>query len=200
MNFFDVFQATSLIIFLALFIGRSLWLRFSGIKIFIAEEKKNPVTRITEMIFIVILILWVYEILKQALLVTFPLLPAFLSDPYVESKTMKIVGVVLISIGLIIFIAALVAFGKSWRIGIDTVNPGELKTSGILALTRNPVFVFILLYFTGTACIYTTVFFTALAISAFGGIHFYILKEERSLNSIYGEKYNAYKKRVRRYL
>jgi protein-S-isoprenylcysteine O-methyltransferase Ste14 len=199
MNFFDVFQLSALILFLFIFTGRSVWLHISGIRIFVIGKRNGGFKSLMEIIFILVLFQWIYEIIYQSIDLTFTLLPAILSEVFFNSLIFKILGVVLITSGLVIFIFSLISFGKSWRIGIDTENAGELITTGIFSVTRNPFFIFINFYFTGTVLIYTNLFFSALAVMAVFGIHFHILNEEKFLTKQYGNQYLDYCKKVRRY-
>ncbi|MBN1822213.1 MAG: isoprenylcysteine carboxylmethyltransferase family protein [Prolixibacteraceae bacterium] len=200
MDFFNYFQFISLILFLGIFIGRSVWLHKTGIRIFVIGKGKDGIKALMEIVFVGVLFIWIYEILRISAGISFSILPTFITIPFIGYSFIKLVGVILITLGLIIFVLALIAFNTSWRIGIDTENPGDLVTSGIFSVTRNPVFVFINLYFIGTALIYTNWFFTGLAIMAVFGIHFHILNEEKFLLKQYGNKYSEYRKKVRRYL
>ena len=98
------------------------------------------------------------------------------------------------------FAAALQAFGRSWRIGIDYDRPGQLVTQGIFAYTRNPIFLFLDLYFLGTWFIQRDLFFLVFAVVAMGGIHFQIREEEAFLAKHYGEPYRQYMLTVPRYV
>jgi len=44
-------------------------------------------------------------------------------------------------LGVLLFLVSLVSFGRSFRVGIDTDNPGKLVTTGVFALSRNPIYV-----------------------------------------------------------
>jgi protein-S-isoprenylcysteine O-methyltransferase Ste14 len=57
-------------------------------------------------------------------------------------------------IGLIIFLLALISFGKSRRVGIDKEKSNELITKGIFKYSRNPIFIFMDIYFVGIALMY----------------------------------------------
>jgi protein-S-isoprenylcysteine O-methyltransferase Ste14 len=50
------------------------------------------------------------------------------------------VGLALFSAGLVATLAAQVAMGASWRIGVDEEERTELLTSGPFAIVRNPIF------------------------------------------------------------
>ena len=65
----------------------------------------------------------------------------------------------MIAAGLGLFILSLISFGDSWRIGIDTRSAGDLVMTGVFSLTRNPIFLFLDVYFLGTWLIYPNLFF-----------------------------------------
>ncbi len=199
MDFFDIFQLSVLILFLVVLLGDSFRLSSKGIRVFVSEKGKCPLRVAVDILFLTVLMLWIYEIINNAINISFSPLPVVLSEIFYDSLFLKYMGAVLIGIGFLFFILALIALGPSWRIGIDTDHPGKLVTTGIFSITRNPVFIFIMLYFTGTAMVYTSWFFSGLAVMAFFGIHWHILKEEKIMTKIYGEAYNAYRKKTKRY-
>ena len=102
--------------------------------------------------------------------------------------------------GLSIFCLALISFGNSWRVGVDKQNSGKLVTNGIFSISRNPVFVFMDIYFLGVWLIYSNIFFLIALILVITGIHFQILQEEKFLLKQYGKEYKDYQRKVRRYL
>jgi protein-S-isoprenylcysteine O-methyltransferase Ste14 len=118
----------------------------------------------------------------------------------IRKNYLRIPGIVLITLGLIIFISGIISFRNSWRIGIDKNSSDDLITTGIFSYTRNPIFLFINLYFIGTALIYPTLFFIVFAVISMSGIHYHIKAEERFLKSHYGKPYFDYLKKVRRYI
>jgi protein-S-isoprenylcysteine O-methyltransferase Ste14 len=118
----------------------------------------------------------------------------------IGTSTRKIMGIVLCYIGLIIFFLALISFGKSWRIGIDENNSNDLITDGMFKYSRNPVFLFMDIYFIGIMLIYPNIVFTLLAIGTIIGIHLQIIREEDFLLKKFGDKYIEYKNKTRRYI
>jgi protein-S-isoprenylcysteine O-methyltransferase Ste14 len=110
------------------------------------------------------------------------------------------IGVILCMFGLILFMLSLISFGKSFRVGIDEDHPGSLVTTGVFALSRNPLYTAFGLILLGIFLIFPN---WILMIYFFAGIWLFnrqVLREEESLKKIYGEEYEEYCKKVRRYL
>lgn len=120
-------------------------------------------------------------------------------SPLFQFITFPKFGWFLLSIGLTLFIRTLLVMGSSWRVGIDSKTPGKLVTTGIFQHTRNPIFVFLLLWVWGTFFIYGTIFFLSAAIILTVGLHLQILSEEKFLISHYAATYLNYKNQIPRY-
>jgi protein-S-isoprenylcysteine O-methyltransferase Ste14 len=73
-------------------------------------------------------------------------------------------------------------------------------TTGIFTLSRNPIFLFMDVYFAGILLIYPNILLIIATVCAIAGIHFQILREEKFLLNQFGEKYTEYKRKTRRYL
>lgn len=199
-KFFDYFQIIGLTFFIFVFVGRTLYLRFS--------KNINPITlgvgkkwlqRVVELSFFVGLTVWIIEVLLYSLHSEFRIFLSPLDTQLISLTSVKLIGVLLIAFGFVIFILALVSFGKSWRVGIDEKTPGELVTTGILAVSRNPIFVFLDLYFFGTFLINGTLIFLIFAVLVVVGLHYQILQEEKALAKIYGQAYQNYCAKTDRY-
>lgn len=199
-KFFDYFQIASLVLFLFVFVGRTLHLRFSkNINPITLGIGKKGIQRVIEISFFVGLTVWIIEALLYSLHFEFRIFPSPLDMQLVDSIPAKFIGVVLALFGFVIFILALVSFGTSWRVGIDEKTPGKLVTTGIFAMSRNPIFVFLDLYFLGTFLINGTLIFLIFAVLVAVGLHYQILQEERGLVRIYGQTYRDYCARTGRY-
>jgi protein-S-isoprenylcysteine O-methyltransferase Ste14 len=179
-------------------IGRILLLYKKGIKVWVIGDKsKKLLEKIIEISLVPVLILWGIFVIIIALHIK---LPPIVSNHLINILWLKYIGIVFCYVGLIIFFSALVSFGQAWRIGIDEKNSNELITTGIFKYSRNPIFVFMNLYFLGITLIYPNIIFTVLTILTIIGIHFQILNEELFLLKRFGEEYIKYKKQTRRYL
>ncbi len=110
------------------------------------------------------------------------------------------VGVALCMVGLGLFLAALVSFGKSFRVGIDVERPDRLVTSGIFGVTRNPIYIAFGLVLVGQFLIFPHWILLLYAAAGFGLFHRQIRREEDFLQSHYGRTFSEYRQRVPRYL
>jgi len=128
-------------------------------------------------------------------LVTAPLVLPFLARMVIAS--------VLVSVGASIGIAGIVSFKRAQT----TVNPTKptssstLVCSGIYSVTRNPMYLGIVLILVGWAAWLSN----ALSLSgAFAFVvymnRFQIAPEEKALSDIFGTEFTSYKARVRRWL
>jgi len=200
MNFFDCFQIASLVVFLSIFSGRTFWLKHKGTEVFRLGSGKKGFTAFPEKSFLVFFPLWLFEIFIHALRLNIQFLPDMLAKPFFTNPPTQIAGVLVIATCIILFILALVSFKTSWRIGIDTVAPGGLITTGIFSWSRNPIFLSMNLYFLGTFLIYSNLFFLFSFICMAFGFHFQIRQEEAFLTEKHGDLYQGYMTRIRRYI
>jgi protein-S-isoprenylcysteine O-methyltransferase Ste14 len=110
------------------------------------------------------------------------------------------IGLVFGVAALIFFVYTLVSFGRSFRVGIDENKPADLVTSGAFAISRNPIYVCFLVFFTGLFLVHCNVVISVALVAFVFVIHRQIVREEKFLQSYYGEVFLDYCKRVRRYL
>ncbi|GHU21719.1 hypothetical protein FACS1894164_02650 [Spirochaetia bacterium] len=198
MSLIDILVIISLVVFYALFIGRTIILYKKGVKVWvIGTSTKRTIEIILENILFPVLVLWSIYIILTSFHIE---LPNILSNNIFSILWIKYAGIIFCYIGLIIFFLALLSFGKAWRIGIDEQNSNELITNGVFKYSRNPIFLFMDLYFTGIMLIYSTIVFIIIAMEAVIGIHLQILREEKCLSEKFKKKYLEYKKQTRRYL
>jgi len=199
-DFFDYFQITSLVLFLLVLVGRALFLRFTAnINPIAIGRGKRGFRFLFELYAFFGLAVWIVEILSYSLHSSFRILPASLHMLLLGSTTAKIAGVILVSFGLVIFILAFVSFGDSWRVGFDVKTPGKLVTTGIFAFTRNPIYVFLILWFIGTFLINGTLIFLIFALLAIVHLHYQIRQEEKFCANLYGQPFRDYCARTGRY-
>jgi len=198
--FFGCFQVSGLALFLLLTVGRTVQLR--------TRRHINPITLslhkrgllgLMEIVLFVAVNVWVMLVLLYSLPLEIQPLPGFLKYKLIDSSLARIAGVVLIVFAFFIRIVALIALGDSWRLGLDEEHPGELVTTGIYAISRNPIYVFFDLWFIGTFLINGTLVFLLFALLTLTNLHYQILEEERFLTEIHRSAYEEYRARTARY-
>jgi protein-S-isoprenylcysteine O-methyltransferase Ste14 len=109
------------------------------------------------------------------------------------------VGVVFCLGGVLLLAWSLASFGRSFRVGIDTEQPDKLVTTGIFAVTRNPIYVAFGFVLVGEFLIFPNWILLLYLCGASWLIHRQVLLEENYLRQHYGEEYVEYCRRVRRY-
>jgi protein-S-isoprenylcysteine O-methyltransferase Ste14 len=198
MDAVDVMVLISLGLFYLLMFGRTVLLYRQGIKVWvIGTSAKNFFEAVLEKFMLpAALCASSILILLAAVRADLPLLLTGL----VELPWLKYAGLVLCYGGLVIFLLALCSFGLAWRIGIDEHHSNTLITTGVFKYSRNPIFLFMDLYFAGVLLIYPAPAFLLLTLLTVVGIHLQILREEKFLANKFGEQYSAYKNKTRRYL
>jgi protein-S-isoprenylcysteine O-methyltransferase Ste14 len=121
-------------------------------------------------------------------------------DRFFRSTAVAWVGVALCVGGVLVLVASLVSFGNSFRVGIDADQPGRLVTTGIFAVSRNPIYVGFFGFLLGEFLAFPT--WTPLIALAVATVLFHrqVLREEGFMRQRYGQEYVEYCGRVRRYL
>lgn len=200
MAFLNYFQIGAVVIVLTVIVTKALhsW-AVTGVNPIVIGRGKGK-WRIVEVLSFLALALWVTEVLLPAFRSRFDIFPGRVPLPVFETQATKILGVMIVTLGLVPFALAFISFGHSWRIGIDRQTPGSLVTQGIFRVTRNPIYVGFILFFAGIFLLNPTWFFLIFALLAVLAMHFQILREEQFLGAQYGVNYDEYRKRVPRYL
>ena len=126
-------------------------------------------------------------------------LPSVAGGGLFHSDSAGWLGIVSCCAGLSILLWSLISFGWSFRIGIDTDQPDRLITTGVFAHSRNPIYVAFALVLVGEFLVFPYWPFLAYLIAGIWLFHRQVLLEERFLIGHYGQQYQKYCKRVRRY-
>lgn len=201
MNFFDYFQVASVVIFLFILVGKFLHLRLRrNINPIAIGGGKKGLARAFELISFAGLMVWMVEVLLYAFHAGFRVFRSPIDLQLVSSQPVKLIGVALASLGLAIFAMAYVSFGDSWRVGFDVKSPGALVTTGIFSISRNPIYLFLDLWFIGIFLINGTLIFLIFAALAVTAMHWQIRQEEAFLSNLYGQPYRDYCARTGRYV
>lgn len=110
------------------------------------------------------------------------------------------VGYAFVLAGFVLGLLALIAMRNSWRVGIRYDQKTDLVISGIYRFSRNPYFLSYNVLIFGYLLIFPSPILAILLISLAITFHRMILEEEAYLESVHGDEYLKYKKRVNRYL
>ena len=109
-------------------------------------------------------------------------------------------GVALCLVGILILVLSLVSFGNSFRVGIDVDQPGRLVTTGVFAVSRNPIYVGFFVFLLGQLLVSPDWVPLIYLIAATALFHRQVLREEEFMRQRYGEEFSEYCHRVRRYV
>ncbi len=127
-------------------------------------------------------------------------LPAPSRQEFFHSAAVAWIGVFFCLAGLLLVFLSLVSFGRSFRIGIDTNHSDRLVTTGVFALSRNPIYVAFGFILFGQFLVFPNWILLVYMGAGIWLFHRQVLREEEYLEKHYGEVYAEYRSRVRRYL
>ena len=179
-------------ILIILVIIRAVILRRHGIKAFVFG-----VTNKTDFLIVPVVLFFFYGLLSTVINLPFP---KFLIKPFWEMYLTYIISIVICTISIIWFGITLKIFGKSFRVGIDEKTEEKLITNGTFAISRNPVYIGFIAFFTGIFAAYSNILVIVFLLFIILMIHRQIIREEKFLKEHYGIEYNEYCKKVRRYI
>jgi protein-S-isoprenylcysteine O-methyltransferase Ste14 len=171
---------------------RSAILRRHGIKaiVFGATDK-------TDYIIVPIALLFFYGLFSTF----FDLpIPSILTNMFWGNSILTICAIAVCSVSLVWFGLTLKVFGRSFRVGIDTHTSEKLITNGTFSVSRNPIYLAFIIFFIGIFLSYPNIISSVFLVLITITIHRQILREEKFLKDHYGNEYEEYSKRVRRYL
>ena len=187
----NILSICGFILFVLMALIRSMMLRRRGVRavVFGQTDKSD-----------FLLVPLVLAIAYSALANTFRLpIWAALIRPFWSGSASGWFGLAICAISLICFALTLASFGDSFRVGIDTDKPDKLVTSGMFSVSRNPIYVCFLLFFTGLFLVHRNIVIAVAVVLFALAIHRQVLREEKFLAAHYGDEYVEYSNRVRRY-
>lgn len=119
---------------------------------------------------------------------------------YLELGWLKVTGVILLVLSLVWIAVAQAQMGASWRIGIDQANRTALVRAGLFRLSRNPIFLGMMVSLFGFFLVYPTAITLLILVSAYILIAVQIRLEEAHLANLHGDDYQAFRQAVRRWI
>ena len=115
----------------------------------------------------------------------------------------EIIGVFILLAGLVTAFLAIILF-KKYKTTLNPINPEEtssLVTTGIFSITRNPMYLGLFFVICSTVLFFGSWFGIIILIFFVWYINkFQIIPEEETMKKKFGNKYNEYKKNVRRWI
>ncbi len=119
---------------------------------------------------------------------------------YLENDPLVSIGWTLLILSLLFVWFAQSNMRESWRIGIDEENKTELITKGFFAISRNPIFLGIMIANIGLFLALPNAFTLLIISLSTVSINTQIRLEEAFLEREHGKEYNNYKQKVRRWI
>jgi len=157
------------------------------------SKKIQLVERILQIATFIWIIVWGGEIILTQLNINNTL-------KLMDSDFISILGLLVISLGIVFFIVAAITMKNSWRVGIDKSTKSKLITEGIYRYSRNPAFVGFYLMFIGLFLIYIDVITCIVMFFNIYAMNRLVNEEEKHLEEMFEEEYITYKKKTPRYL
>jgi len=172
--------------------GRALIMHKNGIRAIVFGRTDK-----SDFMLLPVVLFFVYSIVSQ--IVGLPMWKP-LVRPFWEVAAPGWIGLALCTAAVAGIAAGLKSFKDSFRVGIDENKPDVLITAGLFSVSRNPMYLCFLIFFFGMFLVHRNMLMLFAIILFPIAIHRQILREEKFLESHYGEEYVEYRKRVRRYL
>ncbi len=119
---------------------------------------------------------------------------------YLDGYFLFEIGWILLLLSLIVVWVAQSQMRDSWRIGIDEENKTDLITTGLFAISRNPIFLGIMIANVGLFLALPNAFTLLIVSLSTISINTQIRLEEEFLSKEFGAEYTAYQKKVNRWI
>jgi protein-S-isoprenylcysteine O-methyltransferase Ste14 len=119
---------------------------------------------------------------------------------YIETDRVKLAGAILMMVSLCWIIIAQINMGQSWRIGFNTNDATPLIRTGVFRISRNPVFLGMIITQTGFFLVIPNVVTLLTLSQIYQLMQIQVRLEEEFLMSMHGDEYKEYCKHTRRWL
>jgi len=119
---------------------------------------------------------------------------------YLEHSYLQYIGWVLLLLSLVSVWIAQSQMANSWRIGIDEKNKTELVTNGLFSISRNPIFLGVMIANIGLFLIIPNAFTLLIVALSMVSINTQIRLEEAFLKTTHRDAYEQYFNKVRRWI
>jgi protein-S-isoprenylcysteine O-methyltransferase Ste14 len=119
---------------------------------------------------------------------------------WLENQIIQFAGIALLLISLGWTVSAQIQMGNSWRIGIDEEKQTALVQAGLFRFSCNPIFLGMIISLLRFFLTIPNTLTVLLLVLGFILIQIQVRLEEEFLFGLHGEKYNEYRRSVRRWL
>lgn len=159
-----------------------------------SDDAHDFIGRIFKLLFaLIVAVVLAYSFWPEVYLYSVPI-------GWLEHASLKWVGAALLLLSLVWTVLAQAQMGESWRIGIDQEHLTALVRSGVFGLSRNPIFLGMMLTLLGLFLVIPSA--VTLLTFVMGGvlIQVQVRLEEEFLARTHGDEYAQYRRRVRRWV
>ncbi len=111
-----------------------------------------------------------------------------------------LLGFALLMAALAWVLVAQIQMGESFRIGVDTAHATALIRHGLFGVSRNPIFLGMLVMLLGFGLVLPSAASLAVSVLGYASIQIQVRLEEEHLTRLHGDAYRAYQRAVRRWL
>ncbi|WP_226913063.1 methyltransferase family protein [Flavicella marina] len=119
---------------------------------------------------------------------------------YLGNPILQKIGWTLLIISLIVVWISQSQMAASWRIGIDEYNKTKLVTNGVFSISRNPIFLGIMIANIGLFFVIPNAFTLLIISLSTLSVNTQIRLEEEFLKREFGNEYIQYAEKVRRWI
>ena len=116
------------------------------------------------------------------------------------SENMRIAGLIIATVGVMIFGLSVYTMRDNWRAGIPESDRTKMVSEGIYSISRNPAFCGFDLTYIGILLMFFNIPLLVFTCFAIFTLHLQILQEEKYLEKVFGIEYREYRRKVFRYL
>ena len=124
----------------------------------------------------------------------------FVAIDYLQSNVLAWIGMVLLHLAFVLIVIAQRNMASEWRIGIDNENEVKLVTRGLFSVSRNPIFLAVILLFIGLFLVMPNMVTAIILVAGILVIQIQVRLEEEFLLITLGDEYKRYMGRVKRWL
>ncbi len=159
------------------------------------DNAHNFVGNVFKILIILLLITFIANLINENWYIKY-----FVPIVYLENNILFFIGFALLHFSICWIFIAQMQMRTNWRIGIDEKNKTNLVTKGLFSVSRNPIFLGILIAVFGVFMILPNVFTFFIAFTGYIVIQIQIRLEEEFLMKSFGSQYVNYKNKTRRLL